>query len=107
MKWKAFQNRPLLHFAVLGSLLFGASEQLAPQTRPDGEPQRIRLEAATIARMVDQFERRSREKASPSVRSICFHQATVSSWRPLLAGGPKLALEHRKPRGLKCWHGLM
>lgn len=75
MKWKAFQNRPLLHFAVLGSLLFGASEQLAPQTRPDGEPQRIRLEAATIARMVDQFERRSREKASPSVR-----RALIRAW---------------------------
>ena len=75
MKWKAFQNRPLLHFAVLGSLLFGASEQLVPQTRPDGEPQRIRLEAATIARMVDQFERRSREKASPSVR-----RALIRAW---------------------------
>lgn len=78
MRLDALQTSPLLHFALLGSLLFGAIEVLprgGPRNHPEGDRPRIRLEAAAIDRLVEQFEQRHREAATPSVR-----RALIRSW---------------------------
>ena len=78
MRTRFLHSSPLLHFAVLGSLVFGLGEILWPGqvwTDSQSERPRIRLEAETIEGLVEQFERRHREAATERVRG-----ALIRSW---------------------------